>query len=313
MKIILAILVAVGLVPMAYGASDADSLSVLKEGNSVWVRQGERVLLRYRFDEVPYKPYVKEFYTPKGINVLRDSPSDHKHHHALMYAIKVDGVNFWEEHKEPGREAHQSLRDLETGRIQGTPYARFTEHLNWLGADSDKVLVQEQRTITVFGTSAPAPALLTWKSRFTVPEAKEKAVLGGSHYHGLGMRFLKSMDTVGNFITPTGELGELVRGDEHLTPAPWCAYSAPANGDMVTAAMFDSPENIRYPALWFTMKEHFAYLSATMDLWRKPLEIFSKEPLVLRYGVALWDGAADKKQIDAVYRRWLELCATSEK
>ncbi len=313
------ILVVIGIVGAALTAAGApppessvDTLTVVQEGNSVWVRQGERVLLRYRFGEVPYKPYVEELYTPDGIDILRDSPSDHKHHHALMYAIKVDGANFWEEHNAPGRQAHRGLSNLKTGRVKDTPYARFTERLDWIGPESDKVLLQEQRTVTVFDTSATEPALITWESRFEVPAGKEKAVLGGSHYHGLGMRFVKSMDTVGTFITPTGELGELVKGDEHLTPAPWCAYTAPANGNMVTAAMFDSPGNVRHPALWFTMKEHFAYLSATLDLWRNPLEVMPGKPLVLRYGVALWDGTADKEQIEVTYQRWLKLAAPSK-
>ena len=32
-----------------------------------------------------------------GENLLRDAPHDHLHHHALMYGIRVNGVNFWEE------------------------------------------------------------------------------------------------------------------------------------------------------------------------------------------------------------------------
>ncbi len=288
-----------------------EALTVAAEGDSVRVQRGERVLLRYQFSDVPYKPYVKEWYTPEGVNILRDSPFDHTHHHALMYAIKVDDVNFWEEHQAPGLQAHRGFSDMRTGRIQNTPYARFTEHLDWINPRSNELLLQERRTVVVFDTPEPEPAIITWESRFAAPKGKDKATLGGSHYHGLGMRFVQSMDTVGSFTTPTGELGELVRGDEHLTAAPWCAYTAPANEHTVTVAMFDNPGNVRHPALWFTMKEHFAYLSATLNLWREPLEVAQGEPFVLRYGVALWDGAKDKAQIESTYQRWLKLPAPS--
>ena len=51
--------------------------------------------------------------------------------------------------------------------------------------------------------------------------------------------------------------------------------------------MFDGPKNPR-PALWFTMKDPFAYMSATVNLWKEPMEL--KESMTLTYGVAVWDG-----------------------
>jgi hypothetical protein len=36
----------------------------------------------------------------------------------------------------------------------------------------------------------------------------------------------------------------------------------------------------------------------------KPYELKAEKPLVLRYGAALWDGQADRKEIEAVYQFW---------
>lgn len=280
------------------------TLDIAREGDSLWIRRDGQNLLRYRFQEVPYKPYVQEWYSPSGVNILRDSPADHKHHHALMFATKVDGVNFWEEQEAPGLQVHQDFDALETGSTGDTTYARIIQRLNWVNPSSGEVLLQETRAITVYDSGTPA--LLTWESRFSVPPGKDKATLGGAHYHGLGMRFVESMDTVGAFTVPEGELGELVRGDEHLTAGPWCAYTAPAGGHDMTVALFDDPGNVR-PARWFTMKEHFAYLSATVNIWREPLEVTQGKPLVLRYGAALWDSSVEKGQIESTHRRWLDL------
>ena len=65
---------------------------------NAWVvmHQGQP-LLRYAFNPREATPYVAEFSAPGGRNILWDAPSDHLHHHALMYAIKVNGLNFWEE------------------------------------------------------------------------------------------------------------------------------------------------------------------------------------------------------------------------
>jgi hypothetical protein len=47
---------------------------------------GRRVLL-YAHAKTQFKSYVRELITTRGINVLRDAPPDHLHHHGLMYAI----------------------------------------------------------------------------------------------------------------------------------------------------------------------------------------------------------------------------------
>ena len=79
----------------------------------VSVFDGDRPVLRYRYADVPMKPYVDQLFSPAGVQVLRDSPHDHKHHHALMFATAVDGVDFWSEVGQGfGKEIHESLGDV---------------------------------------------------------------------------------------------------------------------------------------------------------------------------------------------------------
>jgi hypothetical protein len=118
------------------------------------------------------------------------------------------------------------------------------------------------------------------------------------------MRFIKSMDKVGRHRNADGKPGTVFRGDERLVRSTWCAYTADANGKLVTVAMFGHPDNPRHPATWFTMTKPFAYLSATMKLHEEPLKIVSGKPLVLRYAVALWDGRVKTDQINQLYKRW---------
>ena len=105
----------------------------------------------------------------------------------------------------------------------------------------------------------------------------------------------RSRWTGGRFFNADDKPGEVVRGDERLTPVKWCAYTAKADGKPVTVAVFDHPKNPRYPAKMFTMTKPFAYLSATGNEWKEPITIKAGEPLNLRYGVAVWDGEVDKK------------------
>jgi hypothetical protein len=118
------------------------------------------------------------------------------------------------------------------------------------------------------------------------------------------------MDRGGRFFNSERAEGEIVRGSERLTPARWAAYAAVADGGPVTVAVFDHPGNPRHPARMFTMTPPFAYLAATLNLWREPWELSGGRAMDLRYGVAIWDGETDPAGVEAVYRRWVRMTAS---
>lgn len=300
-------------IAMPERAVGQERLRVITEVNVVSVCSGERVLMSYRYADVPFKGYMQQLFTPGGVNVLRDAPADHLHHHALMFAVAVDGVNFWEEQQAPGRQEHRTFAGMVVDRCVGGTFGGFAERINWVGPHGKGLLLQEIRAIEVRRLSELAVTLLTWTSRFEVPagyDAKESVTLTGSPYFGLGMRFLQSMDTGGKFFNSDGKTGVQETNDKQ---AMWCAYSADANGKPVTLAMFDHPNNERHPATWFTMDNPFAYLSATLNLHKEPLKIVSGKPLWVRYGVALWDGQVQPEQIDKLYNQWVSWWPLVEK
>ncbi len=273
------------------------------DGTSITVSAGQRLVMRYTYGNVPFKPYVKELCSPNGVNVLLDAPSDHLHHHALMFAVQVDGINYWEERGHPGRQKHITFSEAATTRKAGD-YS-LIEQLDWINPEGNKVVLKEQRKIQIPQVKPSMPTILVWHSRFELPEGKDSAQWTGAHYHGLGMRFPEEMNAQGPFLNAAGSAGEIFRGEERLTPANWCAYPAQINGKPVTVAMFGHLDNPRSPTLWFTMAKPFAYLSATLNLHRDPLEMKSGQPLELRYCVAVWDGRMEKTKIIEIYQWWL--------
>jgi hypothetical protein len=290
----------------------AGAQQIVVDVNSLAVREGSATLLRYRHSDVPFKPYVKELFTPSGINVLLDAPPDHLHHHGLMFACAVDKVDFWGEapsqpggHFErlPGKQEHLRFSEVGVTELKGHRVGRFAEPLQWVSQRDNAPLLVEYRYVTVGRTGEPRVTLLTWQSVLSAPSAKE-VVLSGSHYHGLGLRFIRSMDATGEFRNPDNDSGVIFRGEERLTRSKWCAYTAQADGKTVTVAMFDHPDNPRHPATWFTMAKPFAYVSATLRLHEEPLKVLAGKPLTLRYGVALWDGRPETSQIDDLHRQW---------
>jgi len=287
-------------VPAARGQGP---LQVTVDANSVWVRAGQSPVLEYRYGDVPFKPYVKELYTPNGRNILLDAPSDHLHHHALMFAVAVNGLNFWEETPKAGRQEQSGAIQVLTGKHKGGCRAAFTTNPAWLRADASgrQTEMLESRAIEVCQVDKLRATVVTWRSELSNPGPRQTATLSGSHYHGLGLRFVRAMDG-GTFLNADGKEGTVFRGDERLVPSDWCAYTASLEGQPVTVAMLGHPDNPRHPTTWFTMAKPFAYLSATLNLHKEPLSLDMGQRLVLRYAVVVWDGQADKDHINQAYQ-----------
>ncbi|HOF41061.1 MAG TPA: PmoA family protein, partial [Candidatus Hydrogenedentes bacterium] len=161
--IVAPVLLCAGTAPAGDGtaATGADSPRTLSIGG--------KVLAEYRYTGVPYKPYISVFRTPAGINVLRDAPADHLHHHALMFAIAVDGIDFWQEGNAPGRQVHREfLKSGDASSRQET--AQFVERLDWLAPETETPLLHEKRSVRIFDPLHFGASLMTWETELSVPE-----------------------------------------------------------------------------------------------------------------------------------------------
>jgi hypothetical protein len=280
------------------------SLTILRDQENVIVKQGQQLLVRYRYAKVPSKPYVAEMTSPGGVNILRDAPLDHLHHHGLMFAWRVEGVNFWEEREGCGSEVHQQWKDLQIGG-EGAEQAVLREQLVWQTSDG-RSLLQERRTLTILAPAEGQPRMLTWQADFTPSkDAAGPLTVDGTEYNGLGMRMIKPMDAAEG-LHFNGAGGLKVAGTNGKR-APWTAYTAPTGaGGKVTVAMFDAPTNPRHPTVWFTMGEEppFAYLSGTLGVGEEPLELKPGETISVRFGVAIFEGAVDADRVNATYLKW---------
>jgi hypothetical protein len=254
-----------------------------------------------------FKPYVRQLLSPSGVNPLRDNVADHIHHHALMYAVAVDGVDFWSETKACGRQVQRGISTAARS-VNGQKALAVTAEIDWTKADGKTLVATEKRTIELYSNpKATGTTLAGWRTRLAPPAGAESIKLTGGHYFGLGMRFVKSMDNASTFtFADPNAVSQTVRDDERLTPSAWAACTGQVDGNTVTVAMFDHPDNPR-PALWFTMGKQFSYLSATINLWKDPMVVKAGQELDVCYGIAVWDGQATREQIDTAYRNWRKL------
>jgi len=289
----------------SFAAEVKNQVKISDVNGTVIVSLSGSEILEYKYKDVPFKPYVAKLFSPAGVNILLDSPDDHKHHHGHMFAWNVNGVNFWEETENCGVQKQQSITVPKEKSYEKKGQAEFSTKLDWIDRANKKILLKETRTIETESDEREKATIVTWKSVFSVPKDINSVTISGAHYHGLGMRFLRSMDANGDFLTSSEKAGEVFRGDERLVESSWCAYVVQADGRTITAAMFDHPLNLR-PATYFTMKTPFAYLSATMRVHEKPIDLKAKDSLTVQYGIAIWDGKKDRSEIEKAYRQWLK-------
>ena len=286
-----------GVVPVFANAGEIEPKQgpeITVKDRSVLVSKGQRQLLEYVFREGQYKPYVLQLFTPAGLNILRDGAPDEPHQHGLMFGVEVEGKNFWQEGPLAGRQVHKDMKLRATG---------FVESIDWIDQGQKQVLMTEERQIGV-DVSMDLTTLIVWKSKFTLASNRTSATLSGTDYKGLGMRFIPSMDRSGTFMCGKTKFGRANIGDKQLIQAPWCAYTADVNSKPVTVAMFSHPSNVR-PATWFLMLSPYAMFSGTLSLHSAPIVLSRDQAMVLRYGIAVWDGAPSSNRIEEVYANWI--------
>lgn len=294
-------------------AAGGEALRVEQAANQVQltVLQGKRKLLVYRSDPRQFKAYVKELCTIRGDNLLRDAPEDHLHHHALMYAIRVNGLNFWEEISGSGVEKPIETQGPELGTsAAGLPQATIRQTLHWLAPqdaflpDSPKwALLIERRTLVLAVNESKDEVSLDWKSQFEVGGKTNTVVLAGSSYFGLGARFLKELDAIAEHINSEGR-PDLTGTRQDVTPHDWCAVVFDRPSAPATFAMFGLPANARGKATFFTMKRPFAYISATQGLDREPLVYHAGDKFEVEYLVTVYPAVKTPAFLSACCAEW---------
>lgn len=279
------------------GASAQSPLGVeaIQQSTGWVLRMHDHNVMVYSFAPGTFKPYVKELRTLRGENLLRDAPSDHLHHHALMYGIAVNGIDFWSE--TPGCGVQKSIKITRpeiTTNAQGRPQATFAQTIHWLAPqdaflpDTAKVaLLVEQRTLTLVLDEATGETALHWNSSFELGGKTNQVTLSGANYFGLGMRFLPELDPLAKHVN-SGNTPDLSDNKQDVATGDWASVSFDVPGRPATLVVYGHPDNPGGAAHFFTMKTPFAYVSATQGLERETRVYHAGETFQLGYTVLVY-------------------------
>lgn len=248
--------------------------------------------------EPPYRrPFFYPVNGPDGIGLTgfgkpHDPSESHAHHYSLWIAhADVNGVDFWSERG--GLIVHEQMEELEDGPI----YCRFIQKTRWQSKETP--LLVERRQCT-FYASEPTGRSMDVELEFT--PAGQSIVFGKTTFGFLAVRVAQSMspfDGGGEILNASGDRNEQ---GAHLKNAPWLDQSGPiAPSRWGGIAIFDHPQNPRYPTGWHCRNDGWAGASFNKD---EPFSLSPGEYLRLRYRLFLHRRNAVQGEVARRFAEW---------
>lgn len=217
----------------------------------------------YRLDDL-FKPHFSELRTPAGHAVTMVSPGDHRHHKGMMYALKCDDLNFWEE--EPGS-GHCGVQEVKQTELLEDG---FEQELLWREESGGLLTYEERRKVTCSLDAANRGYLWTWQSQRTALRDHQLVKSGWTveiedgrkiNYHGLGIR-LPWMWAYGD-----ANMGSILANEMPLSDREACGRHDRSLGmwGLIDGCWQRTEARVTisqtHGFAWFVLRSGFAYLS----------------------------------------------------
>ena len=206
---------------------------------------GEQMVTRYNFDfEKFVRPNCYPVYGPNGLEITEYAQTDHPHHKSMYVALgEVNGEDNWSELEGHAYTRCNSVEVLAEGPV----FAQILAINDWLDKKQNK-LMEEWTMITVYNMPETG-RIIDWDITFV---ASEKGIhIGDTKESGtLSVRMLTALHEkggTGKIVNAYGGVGETENWGK---PSPWVDYSGELDGQKVGLALFDSPDNLRFPTTW---------------------------------------------------------------
>ncbi|MFT5471390.1 MAG: alkaline phosphatase D [Verrucomicrobiales bacterium] len=210
-------------------------------------------------------PYFYPVIGPNGENITRHYPmkegvehesQDHPHHRSLRFSHSdVNGLNFW--YWRPGRERELSTAEIKFEKIEKLVSGKTGEMIVWTRwLDGDTLVLREKMRIAITPLENQQ-LLMDYDVELHAPDDKP-VVFGDIKDGGLYVRVAGTMKAAEHFKKGGAELDGVIlnsRGNRNTDAwgkrAEWADFSGPdASGKTVGIAMFDHPDNLRFPTHW---------------------------------------------------------------
>ena len=242
------------VVPLS--ASKKNVVEVKQAGKNAEIFLNGALFTRYDATIGPNKPYLYPIQA-FGQSLTRKWPldesdpteaKDHPHHRGLWFTHgELNDIDFWTEtSKDPkhliGKSVNVGYGKLVGGAVQG----RLETKTDWNAPDG-KTIARDTRTITVTPLG-DVGVLLDFS--ITVTPVGGPLHWGDTKEGTFAIRVPESMKAdkpgIGKLVNAEGLTDAALWGK----PSPWNDYSGTVGGETLGMAIFDSPQNPRYPTTW---------------------------------------------------------------
>ncbi|MBM3500481.1 MAG: hypothetical protein FJX74_17625 [Armatimonadetes bacterium] len=251
---------------------------------------------RYNAGWDMFRPYLFPVLGPDGRELTRmghpHDPITHRHHYSVWVAHHdVDGIDFWSDAPNAGRQVHRNILALEDGPRS----AAAKVGIDWIAPNGRRALAEE-RTYRV--TDLPdLERLIDIHLQLTPTE--ETVTFGPTPFGLLAVRVAKTMcvaDGGGQILNSAGALGEAAI---FWRRAAWCDYSGPvAPGLWNGIAFFAHPSNRDHPPEWHVRSDGWMGACLSREAERV-VEV--GETLQARYGLYVHRGTPNEADVVGVY------------
>lgn len=281
------------------------------EASFITILYQDRPVLLYAHAPNQYKPYIKALFDLSGYNVLLDAPPDHDHHHGIMYAVMINGINYWHERNDTGFQRSVGIESEQVGiGIGGRPYASFVDTIDWLDpagrgtSEGEESFLRERRVISVTVDERTKEVAVQWSADFHVGDHAASITLTGDLYNGLGLRLVSDFDGRVSHRN-SNQMLDPRQGDPSISKARWSAASISFPQQFSTVAVFGDASNKLGETVFFLMWEPFAYISATQALNVNTLEYQAGAQFRLNYLVAIYPETKSPEFLEERSRDWV--------
>jgi hypothetical protein len=248
--------------------------------------------------------YIHPFYTPAGVEVTADYPSDHQHHHGIWSAwtsttFNGHHVDFWNMQSNEGKVDFQSLERTWQGPVHAGFSAKLV-HVDLVPA-TDVTALNERWVVTAYKTHDASPPYLVFDLHSTQEAATTSPLqLETYHYGGFAIRGRPNWGGAPNATFLTSEGRTRANGDD--TDGRWLYIGGASPGGVVGYAILGHPSNFRAPQ-GFRIHPDDPY-AAVLPVSAKEGGGFNIEPgrpYISRFRFVSTDGAANAALFNRIW------------
>ncbi|MCA9417501.1 MAG: PmoA family protein [Candidatus Omnitrophica bacterium] len=236
-------------------------------------------------------------------------PKDHIHHKSWWVAYgEVNGSDFWgESDKSNATQRTDEIAEVISGPVFGRLHAKNS----WVG--DEKKEVSEERVYTFYAGEGP-DRLTDMKVTFTATDGD--AVFHDTKEGGIcSFRLNPKIDEKHGNGKMTNSEGQSTAAECWGKPAKWNDYSGTLDGQNLGVAVFDNPDNLRYPTRWH-IRDYGLYgancfgLSYFTEDEEKKLNgdytIKDGDSLTFHYRVLIHTGNTEEANIEQEYQAYTD-------